>query len=181
MTEGLVHNGVNSIAIDSEGNKWFGTIGGVSKFDGINWINYTTKSGLVHNNVLSIVIDSKGNKWFCTYGGGVSFLGKIEENDDNHENEIPELFNLKQNYPNPFNTETTIDYDIKENTKASLKIYNLQGQEVKTIINEYKNAGSYSVKWNGRNNSGAVVSSGIYICTLKTEKYVKSIKMVFLK
>jgi len=112
--------------------------------------------------------------WFGTING-VSVLKKQEEIC------IPEFFSLTQNYPNPFNTETTIKYDIKENTRTVIKIYNLQGQEIKALINEYKYAGSYYVKWNGRDNSGAVVSSGIYICTMKANKYVKSIKLVFLK
>jgi len=112
--------------------------------------------------------------WFGTING-VSVLKKQEEIC------IPEFFSLTQNYPNPFNTETTIKYDIKENTRTVIKIYNLQGQEIKTLINEYKYAGSYYVKWNGRDNSGSIVSSGIYICTMKANKYVKSIKLVFLK
>jgi ligand-binding sensor domain-containing protein len=83
---GLVSNYVNAIALDAEGNAWFGTGlysypdhrflgGGLSKFDGTNWTNYTTDEGLVNNNVNSIAIDKEGNKWFACgalYWGGVS-------------------------------------------------------------------------------------------------------------
>ncbi|OQA91071.1 MAG: Two component regulator propeller [Elusimicrobia bacterium ADurb.Bin231] len=73
--DGLANNDVNSIAIDSAGNKWFGTNSGVSKFDGTNWTTYTTANGLADNDVNSIAIDSSGNKWFGTYGGVSKFDG----------------------------------------------------------------------------------------------------------
>jgi Two component regulator propeller len=83
-TSGLVGNSVSSIAIDSQGNRWFGTVivfsqsgvqygGGVSKFDGTTWTNYKVKDGLASNNVFSIAIDRKGNKWFGTDAGVSKF------------------------------------------------------------------------------------------------------------
>ena len=62
----LCNNWVNDIAIDAQGNKWFGTIDGVSKFDGTTWTTYTTADGLANNNVNAIAIDAQGNKWFGT-------------------------------------------------------------------------------------------------------------------
>lgn len=70
-SDGLINGNVNAIAIDSHGNKWFGTDGGVSKFDGVTWTNYTSSDGLLNNQVTSIAIDTHGNKWFGT-GSGVS-------------------------------------------------------------------------------------------------------------
>jgi len=128
---------------------------------------------------------TKDHGWFVGNSGIILEYKReviTEPDTNNNENHlIPESFNLTQNYPNPFNTETTIKYDVKENARTKIKIYNLQGQEIKTLLNEYKYAGSYYVTWNGRDNAGTVVSSGIYICTMKTSKYVKSIKLVFLK
>ncbi|MGB6340975.1 MAG: two-component regulator propeller domain-containing protein [Candidatus Aminicenantaceae bacterium] len=73
--DGLADNVILSIAIDSEGNKWFGKHGGgVSKFDGANWTTYTTDDGLVDNRVLSIAMDLDGNMWFGTRAG-LSFFG----------------------------------------------------------------------------------------------------------
>ncbi|HQH18647.1 MAG TPA: two-component regulator propeller domain-containing protein, partial [Bacteroidales bacterium] len=71
-SNGLVNNNIQAIAIDAQGNKWFGTEGGVSKFDGTNWTTYTTANGLTFNSVSAIAIDSQGNKWFGTLGGGIS-------------------------------------------------------------------------------------------------------------
>jgi len=143
------------------------------------------KYGNVYHPINDIYFIDKDHGWFV----GTSQLlleykrEIITEPDTTGDEEpvIPESFDIKQNYPNPFNSETTIKYDIKENTHASLKIFDLKGQEVKTFFNGYKYTGSYHVNWAGRDNSGAVVSSGIYICTLRTDKYVKSIKVVFLK
>ena len=73
--DGLIDNDVRSIAIDSEGNKWFGTTEGVSKFYGTNWTTYTTSDGLAENRVNSIAIDLEGNKWFGTTEGVSKFDG----------------------------------------------------------------------------------------------------------
>ncbi|MFH0864797.1 MAG: two-component regulator propeller domain-containing protein, partial [Bacteroidota bacterium] len=71
--DGLVNNDVQAIAIDAQGNKWFGTYGGgVSKFDGINWTTYTTVDGLASDDVRAIATDAQGNMWFGTYFGGVT-------------------------------------------------------------------------------------------------------------
>ena len=72
---GLVDNYITSIAIDNEGNKWFGTYGGVSKFDGTNWTTYTTENGLASDAIRSIIIDSQGNKWFGTSDGITKLVG----------------------------------------------------------------------------------------------------------
>ena len=69
----LSNNEVTAIAIDAQGNKWFGTVnGGVLKFDGVKWTTYTTADGLAYNTVNAIAIDAQGNKWFGTNGRGVS-------------------------------------------------------------------------------------------------------------
>jgi len=68
----LVNNIVYSSAIDGQGNKWFGTKTGISKFDDISWTTYTKYSGLANNCVQSIAIDAQNNKWFGTWGGGIS-------------------------------------------------------------------------------------------------------------
>jgi streptogramin lyase len=68
----LCNNEVNTIVIDAQGNKWFGTAGGVSKFDGTNWTTYNTTNGLTDNNSIVVTIDSDGNKWIGTQIGGAS-------------------------------------------------------------------------------------------------------------
>lgn len=93
----------------------------------------------------------------------------------------PKQFALHQNYPNPFNPSTAITYDIKDPGKVSIKIYNTLGQEVRTLVNAKQNAGTYSIMWDGRNNAGQAVSSGIYIYRMQTGNFIQSRKMMFLK
>jgi hypothetical protein len=88
---------------------------------------------------------------------------------------------LAQNYPNPFNPSTTIKYSVKEKAHVSMKIYNVAGQLVRTLVNSDMNAGAYIETWNGRSNSGDPVSSGIYFYRLVTKNFSMTKKMVFLK
>jgi hypothetical protein len=88
---------------------------------------------------------------------------------------------LAQNYPNPFNPSTTIKYSVKENTHVSLKIYNVAGQLVRTLVDSDMKAGAYTEIWNGRSNADTPVSSGVYFCKLVTKDFSKTKKMVLLK
>jgi hypothetical protein len=98
---------------------------------------------------------------------GVSETGKVSK---------PEKYNLQQNYPNPFNPETEIEYGIAEAGKVTLKVYNLLGEEVSTLVNQEQEAGKYKVKFNG---SG--LASGTYLYRLNTNNYSYTKKMTFLK
>ncbi|MFC1562574.1 YCF48-related protein [candidate division KSB1 bacterium] len=93
----------------------------------------------------------------------------------------PNKFSLSQNFPNPFNPETEIRYQIPENTKVVLKIYNILGQEVRTLVDEVKSPGSYNIKWNGKNNYGVTVSTGVYLYRIQAGDFVSTKKLVFLK
>ena len=83
---------------------------------------------------------------------------------------------LYQNYPNPFNPETKIIYRIPQRGFVSLEIYDLIGNEIKTLVSEDKPAGIYEVNFSAKN-----LQSGIYFCRLKTANYSKTIKMLLLK
>ena len=96
-------------------------------------------------------------------------------------NQIPENFKLFQNYPNPFNPMTVIQYDLSMATHVSLIVYDLNGKEVRTLVDEKETSGKKSVIWMGVNNQGNPVSTGLYFYRLKTLDISKSYKMVFLK
>ena len=89
-------------------------------------------------------------------------------------------FHLSQNYPNPFNPLTTIDYQIPEEGKVVLGIYNLLGQPIRRLVDTEQDAGDYQVEWDGRDGEGSRVVSGIYFYRLKTGEFVQVKKMVFL-
>ncbi|MBX7150431.1 T9SS type A sorting domain-containing protein [bacterium] len=98
------------------------------------------------------------------------------------ESELPKKYSLRQNYPNPFNPVTTIRYEIPIRSQVSLKIYNVLGQEINTVVkNTLLDPGQYSIQWDGRNNKGDVVSSGIYIYRLQANQFVQSKKMILIK
>jgi hypothetical protein len=94
---------------------------------------------------------------------------------------IPGQYQLFQNYPNPFNPNTTIQYALIETGKVSLKIYNLLGQEIRTLVNNTQDAGYQTIQWDGRDDIGQSVASGIYIYRLETDGYVSTKKMILLK
>jgi aminopeptidase N len=94
----------------------------------------------------------------------------------------PTEFGLAQNYPNPFNASTEIGFSLKEPGHVTLKVYNLQGQEVKTLIEEERSSGEHSVTWRGEDNSKREVSSGIYFYRLTCgEEYSDVKRMVLLR
>ena len=95
--------------------------------------------------------------------------------------EIPTEFGLDQNYPNPFNPTTTIKYALKENVQVTLKVYNMLGQEVRTLVNGWQEAGYKQVVWDGLNNNGSPVASGIYIYQIQAGDFVKAYKMILMK
>ena len=94
---------------------------------------------------------------------------------------LPEAFSLSQNYPNPFNPETVIRYALPEDCHVELTLYNILGQKVKTLVNEYQSAGYRMVRWNGRDDKGNEISSGLYFYKIKTPKYSETKKMVLLR
>jgi len=93
----------------------------------------------------------------------------------NETNPVPSKFDLSQNYPNPFNPSTVISYEVAKAGLVSLKVYDILGREVATLVNEQKNAGKYSVQFDTK------LASGVYIYTLKSGEYAISKKMTILK
>jgi hypothetical protein len=94
---------------------------------------------------------------------------------------VPETFSLRQNYPNPFNPTTEIAFSLDNTSNISLTIFNALGQEVKVLANGTKKAGVHSVKWDGRDASGAAVSTGLYFYTLSDGNKSFTKKMALMK
>lgn len=95
--------------------------------------------------------------------------------------QIPQTLTLFQNYPNPFNPETVIKYQLSEDDRIDLTIYDLLGKEVRTLVSDFQRYGEYFVTWNGRDNSGTEVPCGIYLYCLSTSKKTISKKLLLLK
>ena len=93
----------------------------------------------------------------------------------------PVSYNLFQNYPNPFNPTTVISYSIPKSSNVTLKIYDILGREVKTLVSTEQVNGLHSVQWNGDNNYGARVSSGIYLYRIEAGDFIQTKKMLLIK
>ncbi len=108
--------------------------------------------------------------------GGIRNATGIEEN-----NIIPKAFYLSQNYPNPFNPTTNISYGLPKDSDVRVDIFNLLGQRIITLVDEHQNAGVKSVIWDGKDNAGKAVSSGVYFYKIDAGSFHESKKMIMLK
>ncbi len=105
----------------------------------------------------------------------------ISDINTKEESPLIQAFYLTQNYPNPFNPSTTIEFNITQNDHVELIVYNLMGQKIKTLVDEKRNGGKYQVTWDGNNNDGIKVASGVYICRLKVGDFKAFRKMILIK
>ncbi len=94
---------------------------------------------------------------------------------------IPTSYALYQNYPNPFNPSTDIRFDLPEAIRVELKIFNILGQEVVTLVDDVRAAGAYRVLWDGKNAAGLNTASGVYVYQIKTPNFQDAKKMVMIK
>jgi hypothetical protein len=108
----------------------------------------------------------------------VNFFNESRSGDD----EIPVTNKLKQNYPNPFTLETTIKFYLTQPEDVTIKIFNIQGRLVRSLLSsEQKLSGFNRIDWDGKNDNGKEISSGIYFCRIKTSGWSETNKMILLK
>lgn len=167
---------------------------------GQNWVNLVTLNGGLNGELVSctsppcgICVDWKFQKIALPVGtnriqfNGISawgttlFLDSICVKSNligvkKVENSIPKSYELFQNYPNPFNSSTKIEYDLPKSITIRLTVYNVLGKEVKTLVNEKQNAGSYQVEFDGGN-----LPSGVYFYKLTAGDFTAVRKLVLLK
>lgn len=105
----------------------------------------------------------------------------VEETVQKILSEIPEDFSLSQNYPNPFNPLTKIDFTLPRSGDVSIVIYNLKGQQVKTLVAEKMKYGFHTITWNGLDQFGRSVSSGVYFSEMRARGFRQTKKMLLLK
>lgn len=95
--------------------------------------------------------------------------------------QMPLLYELGNAYPNPFNPSTTIEYAIPVSNRVTLKIFDLLGHQVRTVVDRYTTAGTYSVVWDGRDNAGNIVPSGTYLYRMESSHFSQVKKLLLLK
>lgn len=111
----------------------------------------------------------------------VSNPGDVQSTEVKDITELPSSYRLLNNYPNPFNPSTKIAFEIPQSENVSLKIYNIRGELIRTVTNENLPAGYFEKYWDGKNDNGKEVSSGIYIYRLTAGKFDRSARMVLMK
>jgi hypothetical protein len=99
----------------------------------------------------------------------------------NDPSQSPYTFAISQNYPNPFNPTTTIKYQIPQSSQVTIGVYNLLGQKIRTLVNDNMEAGDHQITWNGTNDAGLQVGSGVYFYRFQAGDFVSIKKMMFLK
>jgi len=95
--------------------------------------------------------------------------------------EAPNSFQIHENYPNPFNPSTRIRYELPIESNVSLIVHNISGKIVKTIVTESQSAGRYEIQWNGQDDTGNLVSTGMYFARIQAGSYSHVIKMIYMR
>ncbi|MGD8781290.1 MAG: S8 family serine peptidase [Ignavibacteria bacterium] len=134
-------------------------------------------SGMICFKIKTCDLAGNTTAWTMEPGIAIGDIGNITgiENEDDAET-LPQTYSLEQNYPNPFNPTTTISYQISESGKVSLKVYDVLGREVTTLVNETQPSGVYSVEFNASR-----LASGVYIYRLKCNDFLQTRKLLFIK
>lgn len=140
------------------------------------------EGNLQEEGITDVVVDTDAN----TITGSIAHFSDIAIAPQNspttvEENPVPETVSLAQNVPNPFNPTTTISFRISEASNVELSIFNVIGQEVRSLDNSFRNPGSYSVVWDGKDNSGRMVNSGVYFYRLRAGSHSMTRKLMMLK
>ena len=173
---------VESIAVDHRNVVWLSSVtGSLARFDGLKWMYFAEANGLGGNRVNWISVDANNIKWIGT-NEGISCLDdsaipvKVES-----AGSMPELFTIEGNHPNPFNPATTIDFSLPSESLVTLDIHNITGQRIRTLISGCLPAGEHEIIWDGCNDAGAPVSSGLYIARLQAGGGTVSHRMALVR
>jgi ligand-binding sensor domain-containing protein len=158
-----------SIDIDSDNVKWFGSIVGVWRYDGDSWQSFSRRESGLQKDVYvrALHIEQSGKKWIGTRDALTSLT--VDSAPKLKKSAVPKQLVIFGNYPNPFNPATTIEFVLPESGFVTMDIYTVTGQKIRSLLSENKTAGNHAVVWNGENDSGMSVSTGVYIVRLKTE------------
>jgi len=110
-----------------------------------------------------------------------SFVSTTTGVEEGQNVQIPDTYRLEKNYPNPFNPSTIIGFQLPVKEHVELRIYNRLGQEVRTLVNEQYTMGSHNVVWDGRDDRGRSVASGLYVYRLKAGGFVSTETMILVR
>ncbi|MDZ7332643.1 MAG: carboxypeptidase regulatory-like domain-containing protein [candidate division KSB1 bacterium] len=133
------------------------------------------------NQATPVAVGEAGNFTVTSVDVALTPMATTDVEQSTNSDTAPKEFELAQNYPNPFNPTTTIRYALPVGSHVTLKIYNLKGEVVKTLVNGYQAAQNHQVVWNGDNDAGQRVAAGIYLYQLQAGNYRKTMRLILMK
>ena len=140
-----------------------------------------TELGAITTEIIQRAILDLASIWYTAWVNAGEPVPALDVDTERGQDLTAAQYALYQNYPNPFNPTTIIRYSIPIKSNVLLRIFDLSGREVDTIVNQSQPAGTYSVTWDGRDNTGFSVSSGIYFCRMEAEALSQTIRMIYLR
>jgi ligand-binding sensor domain-containing protein len=166
-------NYVSVVYIDNNNVKWIGTQEGCAIFNDTTWQVFPSSFiGAVRN----FSKDKYGNMWICSANGLYVYNPNGVVGVENNTAETPSKYSLSQNYPNPFNPTTNIKFSIVNSGDVKVVVYDIQGREVQTLVNESLKPGTYEAAFDG-----SALNSGVYFYKLVTGNFTETKKMLLIK
>ena len=160
-------------------HQWSQRFGGVESDCGYA-VGVDASGGVTATGYFAGTVDFGGGD-LISAGSDDIFLVKYSESTVAAETIAPMSVALSQNFPNPFNPQTTLSFSLPHQSHVRLSIYNIAGRLVRTLINEERAAGRYSAAWEGRDNTGGLVASGVYLYRMEAAEFVQTRRMVLLR
>ncbi len=147
----------------------------------LNWDSYHYNLDAYANELIRVGFHCVSSQTFFMMIDDIMVMNDGATLGDDDQIIIPETTALRGNYPNPFNPETTISFDLKANSAVTIDVYNIKGQRVNRIVEGDYKAGRHTIVWNGEDNNGSQVSSGVYFYKMQSGTYTKTKKMILMK
>ena len=148
---------------------------------GLTW-EAMPMEGLIWKDVVGLTLDQHNSKLHASVDYGGVYTYNIVTGIDDNKLPVTAVHSLSQNYPNPFNHETTIKFTTADSDKnTEITIFSLNGQKIKTLVDEKLKAGTHQIVWDGTNNLGNSVSSGIYFYKMKNNNLNETKRMILLR
>ena len=180
---GLNDNYVTNVVADHNDVLWISMAfnKGLQSYDGIEWKTYTRQDGFIPAEILSIAVDRDNVKWFGTYDYGIlryddSIMTGLKQ-DVNTQSSIM----IQGAFPNPFNTSTVIRFSTAIESPVTVTVFSITGQKIRELVSERLPVGIHSARWDGCDENGGRVSSGIYMVRLKAGDVSSSSRVLLLK
>ena len=172
--------------IDQSHNKWFvdrdqSNNKYLIKYDDVNYLPFTCPSWTDSTEITCLYADEKGFIWVGTQSDGLWRFDANNATSVETAKQSPASFTLSTAYPNPFNASTTISFTLNQPGIVSLAVYNLTGQKVRELAEGNYSAGSHTAVWDGRDDSGNAVSSGVYLARMESDGVSKVVRMAMVK